>query len=111
MNKETWFLFSSATDAPVHDLNLFQQLYAHQEINSRFAEAVSKTFNRHLWYLSQEFVSASLFSNKVSDMEKTDMVNNLKICESYLSTFPVKRHGSEFGNGKPVFPELTSQTI
>ena len=102
-----WLTCSSATNAPVHDLRLYYQLQSYKEINTNVAEAAITTFNRHLWYLCEEYASVSIFSNEVSDVEKTDIVHRLKSCRSRESC-PVKRHGTTFG--KPVFPVLSYNT-
>ena len=102
-----WFTCSSAIDAPVHDLSLFHQLHSYKEIHSKLAEATITTLNRHLWYLSEEYVPILLFSNTVSDLDKMEILHHLKAFESSSgSTYPERRHGSTYG--KPIFPVLDS---
>ena len=102
-----WFTCSSATNAPVQDLPFYNQLQSYKEINTNVAEAAITTSNQHLWYLYEEYASVSIFSNEVSDVEKTDIVHRLKSCRSRESC-PVKQHGTTFG--KPVFPVLSYTT-
>ena len=65
-----WFTCSSAINAPIHDLCLFKKIHAYKMINPKIPDAAMTTFNRHHWYLCEEYVPISLFKDEVNDMKK-----------------------------------------
>ena len=65
--------------------------------DSNIKEEALKTFNRHKWYLVPELKMFSLFSNKVTEDEKSRMAANL------LGLL----RDEEFHFGLPCFPDIT----
>ncbi|GBN19620.1 hypothetical protein AVEN_150146-1 [Araneus ventricosus] len=57
-------------NAPINDLKLWESLNLHEKYEPEVAKAGLLTFNRYLLYLTEEAVTFSLFSKKVSDTEK-----------------------------------------
>lgn len=74
-----WFKATLATDAPVNDLILFQDLHNYRNLISKILETTVKTFKRHFWYLGTDLVGLALVSDKVTIEEKTKMVEKLAI--------------------------------
>lgn len=69
-----WNRCPNAIDAPINDLLLMKELDAYKIIDIEIANAALRAHNRHLWYLSDELAALSVFSNKVSNEVKFDMI-------------------------------------
>ena len=88
------FLLSrSGRDAAFNDLQL-------REVDRELAESALDTFNRHLWYLAPQTVLFALFSNRVSEDQKSRMASRLLTLDRKES--PTL--------GVPKFPVLTAET-
>ena len=61
-----------------------------------------KAFRNHLWYLIEELVPLSLFSNEITYDNKAKIIEAMKYFKSYPKF--QSRHGT--GYGKPTFPKL-----
>lgn len=86
-----WVLASSARDAPCMDLILYKDLLQYQEFDSAVAKGVLKKLSGHTWYLNQEFVPLSLFSNRVGEDTKAKIAKKLstvKPTPKYSMGFP-----------------------
>lgn len=68
-----WNRCTNAFDAPVNDLQLIADLQAYSAQNENISNAVLNTIWNHLWYLGEELVVLSLFSDKVSNETKNRM--------------------------------------
>lgn len=68
-----WNRCTNAIDAPVNDLQLIKELKEYANHNEAIANAVWNSFKNHLWYLGEELVILSLFSDKVSIEDKNRM--------------------------------------
>ena len=67
----------------------------------RAAKGALKDIGNHLWYLTEELLPLSLFSNSVSENTK------VKITKKILSSGPeAKSMRTAASNGKPVFPAM-----
>lgn len=62
--------------APRHDLEFVNALSKYGD--SQLAEATSKKFKNHLWYLSELNICLAFFDDAVSDEDKRAMVKRLK---------------------------------
>lgn len=60
-----WNHCPNAADAPFNDLQLLKELDIYRQIDADVAESALESFKRHLWYLGDELVVLSLFSEKV----------------------------------------------
>lgn len=69
-----WNLSSNASDAAFNDINFLKELDKFKRIDHQTASVALDAFGRHLWYLSDELILLSLFSNKVSMQEKLDLI-------------------------------------
>lgn len=72
-----WNRCSIAVDAPYNDLLLLKELNDYMAIDEEIATVALAAHNRHLWYLGDELVVLGLFSNKVSNDVKLNMVNKM----------------------------------
>ena len=87
--------------APCHDLNLINSILQLKEINQRAAKDALKGIGNHFWYLTEELLPLSLFSNSVSEDTKA------KIAKKILSSGPeAKSMRTGASHGKPVFPTM-----
>lgn len=68
-----WNQSPNAADAPFNDLKLLKDLDTYRQIDPEVADSALKAYQRHLWYLGDELVALSLFSEKVSNDEKDAM--------------------------------------
>lgn len=68
-----WSSSAIAVDAPSNDIQFLKELDHYREIDREISEVALNAFQRHLWYLSDELILLSLFSNKVSAEEKFDL--------------------------------------
>ena len=73
---------------------------AGREVDRELAESALDTFNRHLWYLAPQTVLFALFSNRVSEDQKSRMASRLLTLDRKES--PTL--------GVPKFPVLTVET-
>ena len=71
------------------------------------SESLIKSFSNHTWYLTEELILLSLFSEQVTLEEKEKIVKKLKSFEK-INEFK-NRHGSGFG--KPVLPEVSKDNL
>jgi hypothetical protein len=72
---KAWYACMSAPVAPRNDLQLLKDLVAYRTVNKSVSCAATKTFMRHLWYLSEILVGLAFFDSEVTDTEKGQMVN------------------------------------
>jgi hypothetical protein len=67
---KAWLTAPNAADAPVNDLQLFNQLQRYKTINKTIANAALDKLSNHLWYLGPEYVPLALFSDQLNNEEK-----------------------------------------
>lgn len=72
-----WNRCSIAVDAPYNDLQLIKELDEYMEMDREIATVALAAHKRHLWYLSDELVVLGLFSKKVPNEVKMNMVNKI----------------------------------
>ena len=77
-----WIQCCIPSNAPYNDLKLLKQLTRYSSINKRISENALSKFNDHLWYLGPETVVLSLFSSKVSDTDKQNMIDKMKLLDN-----------------------------
>ena len=91
---------SSGRDAAFNDLQLYKALLKYLEVDRELAESALATLNRHLWYLAPQTVLFALFSDKVSEDQKSRMACRLLTLDRKES--PIL--------GVPKFPVLSADT-
>ena len=73
---QSWFTCRSAVDAPANDVSLIQRLKEYDD--KQLSNKGLKMMLRHSWYLSGELATLTLFSDLVSDEQKSNLVLNMK---------------------------------
>lgn len=68
-----WNRIPNVFDAPFNDLTFMQQLHLYKEHDDEIAQTAINSFGEHLWYLSEELITLSLFSSKVTVATKNKM--------------------------------------
>ena len=85
---KNWCTASVVADASIHNLELWNQfeymkstetktLNLFPPLNLKFANSAQEKLEHHLWYVSERHIVFSLFSKKLSGMEKTEMWRKL----------------------------------
>ena len=79
--------------APKNDVDFIQaaQKYDDQEL----AGAAARAMRRHLWDVAEELIGLALFDDRVTDDQKTVMVQAMKIC-------PPSNNSSKRLDGKKI---------
>ena len=96
-----WITATVPASVPCHDLNLINNILQFKEINQGAAKGTLKGIGNHLWYLTEELLPLSLFTNSVSEDTK------VKIAKKVLSSGPEdKSMRTGASHGKPVFPTI-----
>ena len=75
---KAWFSAPMTCDAPYNDLCLLQNIESYDAIDSQVAKVALNKMKGHLWYLSEDLVGLSLFSDQVNTPEKKLIVAALK---------------------------------
>ena len=99
-----WFKSPIASSAPYNDMMFINAIMVYSNINDDCSNAALKGISNHLWYLTEELVPLSLFSNAVDDNMKQKMANKLL---SQEKQFFASRHGNS--HGKPNQPAMPSE--
>ena len=72
------FLSSTiGVDAPINDLEHYKNLQQFKKIDAEVADTALKKFYLHLWYLTEELVVLSIFSNKIDSDTKSHIAAKL----------------------------------
>ncbi|XP_049316715.1 uncharacterized protein LOC125779407 [Bactrocera dorsalis] len=75
-----WFEAPMAANAPWSDLSLWKDMTTYEAIDPQISEVVKNAIKSHLWYLSDELVGLSLFSDKVTNNANAETVKKIR-CE------------------------------
>ena len=97
---KSWFESTNASDAPANDLQFYKSMITFKNIHKGAAEESIKKIKRHTWYLTAENVVMCLFSDKLSDNEKSTVALLLLKYEK----------PEEFCEGKPKQVTITENT-
>lgn len=79
-----WFEAPMATNAAWADLYLWKDITNYEVIDPQISEVVKNAIKSHLWYLSDELVGVSLFSEKVSNEAKVKIVKKMECAPTDL---------------------------
>ena len=88
---KNWCTASVIADAPIHNSELWYQFKSIKNIETRtlkllpplhlkFANSAQEKLERHLWYALKRHIVFSLFTEKLSLMEKTEIWRRLNSC-------------------------------
>ena len=93
INGRYWNEATISAYAPKNVVDFIQavQKYDDQEL----AGAAARAMRRHLWYVAEELVGLALFDDRVTDDQKTAMVQTMKIC-------PPSKNSSKRLDGKKI---------
>jgi len=81
---QSWFTSQITADAPINYVFLIGRLNDYDKALRRTGLSIMR---RHSWYLSQELATLALFSNLLSQDEKTQLVQTIKSeCRAHLLT-------------------------
>lgn len=97
-----WLTSSLGRDAPVNDLNFWKALIKFKSYDEDIACVAIAALERHMWYLTEELSPLSIFSNKISDQEKSLIAKQIIKCKS--------EYIAEQSMGQPTFPTVTVNT-
>jgi hypothetical protein len=95
-----WLSATSARDAPVNDLQLWNDLNKYSQVDPGVADAARTALQRHLWYVTEELAPFALFSPLVSDSDKKEIVQQLM----------KSKDDAPLVRGVPKFPNLIAST-
>lgn len=85
-----WSWAPIAVDAPSNDIQFLKELDRYRKIDNDIAEVALNAIKRHLWYLGDELIVLSLFSNKVSAEEKFYMALLMTDCQANRTDNSIK---------------------
>jgi len=77
-----WYTASNTTDAPNNDLMFWKRIYAAKD--KVIKNAALKALQNHTWYLTEELILLSLFSDHVSKEDKQDILDHLSSAIDHL---------------------------
>lgn len=72
-----WNIANSIFDAGLNDLKFLKELEEYGRIDREVSDVAIEAITRHLYYLGEELIVLSLFSDKMSANEKNDMAQML----------------------------------
>ena len=96
----SFLLATLGRDAPSNDLNLFKSTIQYRNIDPEVADSALDTLARHKWYLVGQVIPFSLFSDNVTEDEKSRIAAKLLATEREESV----------SLGLPAYPVVTEQT-
>lgn len=68
-----WNQCSNSVDAPYNDIQFLKAIHDYKQVDPEIASVALAAMKRHLWYLSDELIVLSLFSDKVTAEDKNEM--------------------------------------
>jgi len=72
-----WYTSSSGKLAPYNDLNLLKELDSYKISNKVISDTGTKSFSKHLWYLSETLIRLAFIDSRVPTKIKDNMVKSL----------------------------------
>ena len=100
-----WITCSHTSSAPINDITLLKSFMEYKSIHLGVATTATRAFESHLWYLTEELVPLSLFSDSIDEPCKEQLKDKMITCRGTASSdINSKRRGHAFG--KPIFPLL-----
>ena len=102
-----WLTAPVSSAAPKNGRLLINSFLEYQEKDQVIASAALKSFERHLWYLTEELVPLSLFCSSVENSTKQAIAQKMLTIKN--DAVCAKRFGCGFG--KPKFPSLPTNPV
>ena len=75
---KNWFTCSLPINAPLNDLQFYEEMLFYKKVNETIALAAVKAFSNHLWYLNESLASLAFFDNRLSLDNKRQMLQALR---------------------------------
>jgi hypothetical protein len=72
---QSWYTSRLAVDAPYNDLQLLHRIESYDDNGLKIIGI--KMMQRHSWYLSPELATVALFSDKLTNEDKAQLVQNM----------------------------------
>lgn len=72
-----WISAPLAAEAAINDLNLWIKLKKYNSVDREISKLTTQVLERHLWYVSDELVGLSIFSEQISLEEKSKIINSM----------------------------------
>ena len=72
-----WLAAARGIDSPVNDLEFWNDMKNYMTDDPEVADAAITALERHLWYVTEEMAPLSLFSEKVSNGEKSQIARQI----------------------------------
>lgn len=72
-----WLVASKGIDAPIHDLEFWNAMQSYKKGDPDVADAAITALERHLWYLTEEMAPISLFSDKLTNADKSAIAKEI----------------------------------
>ena len=91
---------SIGVDSSINDMDMYHKLYRYRKIDAELADKSVAVMKRHGWYLVEQLIPFSLFSNKLENDTKSHLASRM------LTITPPDK----FTLGKPSFPEIKPGT-
>lgn len=98
-----WVTATSAADAPIHDLQLMQDMLQYKQHDHELATSVLNKLTNHRWYLTQELVTFTLFSSNDIMTKSAKEELAVKLSET--------ENPDSYRRGKPIFPVINEATL
>ena len=96
----SFLLATLGRDAPSNDLSLYKATIQYREVDQELADCALATLSRHMWYLTGQVVPFALFSDNVTEDEKSRIAARILSMEREESV----------SLGLPDFPVVTENT-
>ena len=104
-----WITASHTASSPQNDLQMINDFALYEAIHPKIANTAKKALSLHLWYLTEEVLPLSLFSNSLDNETKEEIIKVMLATEKSFSKEKSKRHGTSYG--KPTFPKYPKTKV
>ena len=84
---------SIGVDSSINDMDMYHKLYRYRKIDAELADKAVAVMKKHGWYLVEQLIPFSLFSNKLDNDTKSHLASRM------LTITPPDK----FPLGKPSF--------
>lgn len=76
---KNWFEAPISANAAFNDLAFWKEARKYSTFDKEIAITIKKALQPHLWYISDELIGLSLFSNKVTFENKLSIVSKMSV--------------------------------
>ena len=97
-----WLTSSKGVDAPVNDLLFWKNCMKFKMEDKEIAAVAIRAQERHMWYTTEELAPLCIFSNMISDAEKSQIAKQILKHKC--------KYDPEATMGQPIFPTVKMTT-